>query len=259
MALALGAGTLGLGGWALGPSWYLEVAAGDRVAYRFPVRPGETVALDYMHSMFRTPVRERFRVTEAGLELVRVGAGTPDIAWYYDFPGARLERRPEGKPAPAREEPAAGARPWYELAAPGGAALMPPARRLRVMATAVGRRTLVVGGRCLPLAGAAARAPAGAGSTAPAGSGETVVLTVGRGPRWWALAERVRWLVAQALAPVQGGHGAAARPASPAGRATGPGGGNGGGTRTGRGTGADAGNGGGSVGEGGESLCLMAP
>ena len=115
--------------------------ASDLVA-RWPVRPGQEVVMEYLHSMFRVPVRERFRVTPGGLVLTAVEAPTPEIAWYYgDGLGAgwRLEAlhsapplacggfrwpgRPSGEPsagdfpgAPAEAAGWAEAATWYRLA-----------------------------------------------------------------------------------------------------------------------------------------------
>ncbi|EKP95042.1 hypothetical protein [Thermaerobacter subterraneus] len=167
---------------------------------RWPVAPGQEVVLEYRHSMFRVPVRERFRVTGRGLELVAVEAPTPDIAWYYgDGLGARARLEPMAA-APAlacpgtggaqanRQQAQAGGAvpvpsgaagrtrlaggtwnsvPWYRLSLkmplipqaanrllgqPGAGGTVPqPAGTLQVRATVTGRRSLVVGDRCLPL------------------------------------------------------------------------------------------------------------
>ncbi|QIA27876.1 hypothetical protein DYI95_010470 [Thermaerobacter sp. PB12/4term] len=202
--------------WAAGPAGGMTAAPGRAPGpaggsqqrwppaplARWPVAPGQEVVLEYHHSMFRVPVRERFRVTGRGLELVAVEAPTPDIAWYY---GDRMEARARLEPmaaAPALACPVTGGAwfqanrqqvqaggaapvpsgtagrtslaggawasvPWYRLSLKmplipqaanrllgqpeAGGTVPQPAGALRVRATVTGRRSLVVGDRCLPL------------------------------------------------------------------------------------------------------------
>ncbi|HEY8394710.1 MAG TPA: hypothetical protein VIK92_07935 [Thermaerobacter sp.] len=141
MALIAAALLVALVAGCLWPVPYVEVEAGRAVVYRARVRAGQRVALDYMHSLFRRPVREEFRVTAAGLLLTRIASTTPEIDGYYALPRARLRR----------VAAAEGRR--YELVAGDGEGLLPPVRRLAVRATAVGKRTLVVGGTCYRLPG----------------------------------------------------------------------------------------------------------
>lgn len=96
-----------------------------------PFVPGQPAALSFRHSVWGVTVVERFRMEGAGLRLVAVEAPTPDVDAYYHIGGARLEGRPG----------------TYRLEVPAN----PPLRALRVRATPLGVRTLVVGRRCLPL------------------------------------------------------------------------------------------------------------
>ncbi|HEY8369434.1 MAG TPA: DUF1850 domain-containing protein [Thermodesulfobacteriota bacterium] len=95
------------------------------------VAPGERVELTYRHSMFDVPVRERFEV-DARLRLVleEIRSTRLDIVGYYDIPGAAVE------------------------VADGDVRLVRLGlahERLRVRATAIGDRSLVVGGCAVPL------------------------------------------------------------------------------------------------------------
>ncbi len=95
------------------------------------VAPGARVELIYRHSMFDIPVRERFEV-DAGLHLVleEIRSTRLDIVGYYDIPGAAV-RVADGDVRLER--------------------LGLVHERLRVRATAIGNRSLVVGGCVVPL------------------------------------------------------------------------------------------------------------
>lgn len=90
-----------------------------------------SVALAYRHSIWGVMVVERFEVTADGLRLVRVDSPAPQLDSYYHIPGARLVRQGN----------------VYRLEVPRGP-LLP---EVRVRATEMGMRTLVVGPRCLLL------------------------------------------------------------------------------------------------------------
>jgi Domain of unknown function (DUF1850) len=105
-------------------------ADGERVA---ELRVADTFALEYVHSYYRQPARETFRVRdEGGFELVAVSSPSEAVLDYYEIEGDRARRggwwtlRPE---RPAR---------FDEMA---------------LAATEVGRRTLVAGGERAPLYG----------------------------------------------------------------------------------------------------------
>lgn len=95
------------------------------------VGDGASVALAYRHSLWGVTVVERLEVTADGLRLVQVEAPTPELDSYYHIPGAQLVREGE----------------LFRLEVPRG----PVLPEVRVRATERGMRTLVVGGRCLPL------------------------------------------------------------------------------------------------------------
>src|SRR5690606_12594188 len=71
-AASAGRGGSSPGGVADGDgAWLLEVRAVQGVALaRWPVRLGQEIAIEYRHSTFHVPVRERFRVSPRGLALV---------------------------------------------------------------------------------------------------------------------------------------------------------------------------------------------
>jgi Domain of unknown function (DUF1850) len=126
LAVALGAMAV-----AGGPPHVVARAAdGERVA---DLRVADRFALEYVHSYYRQPARETFRVRDdGGFELVAVSSPSEAVLDYYEIEGAR-ERR-------------AG---WWTLRPER------PARfdEMALAATAVGRRTLVVGDRRAPLYG----------------------------------------------------------------------------------------------------------
>ena len=120
---------------AVVPIPVLSVTAGKpepgRSTVLFAVPDRGRVALAYRHSLWGVTVLEIFEATAGGLRLIGVEAATPELDSYYHIPGARLVRQ--------------GA--VYRLEVPPG----PSVPEVRVRATPVGRRTLVVGGRCLQL------------------------------------------------------------------------------------------------------------
>jgi hypothetical protein len=108
------------------------VVTGDRgerlAAAQLPLS-GE-FALAYQHSYYDVPAVERFRVTGAAFRLVSVSSPSEPVLDYYGLPGARSRT-------------AAG-----HVLVPDGTAQL---RELRLVASAKGRRTLVVGDGRFPL------------------------------------------------------------------------------------------------------------
>ena len=90
-------------------------------------------ALTYRHSYYRKPAVERFRAAGGGFELVEIASPSQAVLDYYEAEGRRTRRGG-----------------WWTLR------LARPARfdSMALAATAVGRRTLVAGGRRVPLYGA---------------------------------------------------------------------------------------------------------
>lgn len=63
----------------------VETAEEDRTVLSIPVELGDTVVLEYTHSVEKTPVRDVYTVSEEGLAMVRMefqsyGAGLPSTA-----------------------------------------------------------------------------------------------------------------------------------------------------------------------------------
>src|SRR5690606_4506261 len=87
----------------------------------------------YRHSIYNEPVDKLFAFSSQGFVLIEVLYTTDRIEGYYAFPRGRLESMP-----------------GHFRLLPGEVVTLDAP--LRVRATAVGRRTLVVGERCVPLA-----------------------------------------------------------------------------------------------------------
>jgi hypothetical protein len=103
---------------------------GDAVAGLALPRSG-AFALTYRHSYYRRPAVERFAAVDDGsFRLVEIASPSEAVLDYYDVPGTRARRGG-----------------WWTLK------LARPARfeRMRLIATALGRRTLVADGRRAPL------------------------------------------------------------------------------------------------------------
>jgi Domain of unknown function (DUF1850) len=97
---------------------------------------GGSFALAYRHSYYGAPARELFRVTGGALRLEAIASPSAAVLDYYALAGERTRsgRWLRLRPAERRR---------YE--------------RLPLIATATGRRTLLVGGRRIPLYGREAR------------------------------------------------------------------------------------------------------
>jgi Domain of unknown function (DUF1850) len=112
------------------PHVVARAADGDAVA---ELRVTDTFALEYVHSYYRAPARETFRVLpDGGFELVAIGSPSEAVLDYYEIEGAREQRGG-----------------WWTLRPAH------PARfdEMALAATEVGRRTLVAGGQRAPLYG----------------------------------------------------------------------------------------------------------
>jgi hypothetical protein len=130
LLLAVALGAMALTGNA--PHVVAKAADGHEVAeLRLPA--SGRFALDYLHSYYREPARETFRVRDDGsFELVAISSPSQAVLDYYEIDGARSSR--------------------------GGVWTLRPARPARfdgmaLAATAVGRRTLVAGDDSAPLYG----------------------------------------------------------------------------------------------------------
>jgi hypothetical protein len=110
-------------------------AAGDVVA-REALSPRGGFALAYRHSYYGAPAREVFRAGRAGFALRALASPSAAVLDYYALAGART--RSGG---------------WVRLELRDRRRY----RRLTLIATSTGRRTLVVGKRRVPLYGAGAR------------------------------------------------------------------------------------------------------
>jgi Domain of unknown function (DUF1850) len=111
-----------------GPPHVLAKDRDGRTVAALPAADG--FALTYRHSYYRQPAVERFRVTNGGFRLVEIASPSEAVLDYYDVEGTRSRRGG-----------------WWTLR------LARPARfrRMPLAATALGRRTLVAGGRRVAL------------------------------------------------------------------------------------------------------------
>ena len=107
---------------------------GGRVLVKAALPESGRFALEYRHSYYRVPARERFQAGGDGFRMVGVESPSEAVLDYYEMAGAKTAGR------------------WMALAPAH------PRRfdRLPLIATATGRRTLEVGGERYPLY---ARAP----------------------------------------------------------------------------------------------------
>ena len=102
---------------------------GGRVIAKAALPASGEFALEYRHSYYRVPARERFAADGAGFRMVGVESPNEAVLDYYALAGTKTPGR------------------WMALA---------PAKprrfdRLPLIATATGRRTLAVGGERYPL------------------------------------------------------------------------------------------------------------
>jgi Domain of unknown function (DUF1850) len=135
-ALAVAVAMTGLGGD--GPAVVVADEHGRELAdVRLPA--GGRFALQYRHSVYQAEVTETFAATDGGFRLVAVASPSEAVLDYYELAGRR--GRDGG---------------WWRLEPDA----TPRLDALPLLATGVGRRTLVVGDRRLPLfdpGGASAR------------------------------------------------------------------------------------------------------
>lgn len=114
------------------PHVVARTADGDEVA-ELRVPPSGTFALEYLHSYYRRPARETFKLRDDGsFELVAISSPSEAVLDYYEIDGARRSS--------------------------GGVWTLRPSRPARfdgmaLAATATGRRTLVAGDDRAPLFG----------------------------------------------------------------------------------------------------------
>jgi hypothetical protein len=102
---------------------------GGRVIVKAGLPESGRFTLEYRHSYYRVPARERFEADDAGFRMVGVESPSEAVLDYYELVGAKTPGR------------------WMALAPAH------PRRfdRLPLIATATGRRTLEVGGERYPL------------------------------------------------------------------------------------------------------------
>jgi hypothetical protein len=112
-----------------GPAVVVADEQGRRVA-SLPLPAAGRFALRYRHSVYRAEVTETFALTPGGFQLVAVASPSDAVLDFYDLEG---RRRSDGR--------------WRRLEPTG----TPSLASLPVLATEVGRRTLVVGDQTLPL------------------------------------------------------------------------------------------------------------
>ncbi len=110
--------------------------AADEVVARVALPPDGRFALAYRHSYYRAPARELFEAAGAGFVLSALASPRAAVLDYYALAGRRT--RSDGLVRLALRHPRR-----Y--------------RRLALIATTTGRRTLVVGDRRVPLYGGSAR------------------------------------------------------------------------------------------------------
>jgi hypothetical protein len=125
-------------GWLPGKAERVVVvrdAAGEEIV-RAPLPAGGGFALAYRHSVHGAPARERFAAEEGGFRLRSLGSPSAAVLDYYALAGRRTR-------------------------AGGWLRLVPHERRryerLPLVASATGRRSLLVGGQRIPLYGRSVR------------------------------------------------------------------------------------------------------
>jgi Domain of unknown function (DUF1850) len=128
-----------------GPAVVVADERGREVA-SVPLPEAGRFALSYRHSVYRAEVTETFAVADGGFRLVAIASPSEAVLDYYELEGRRVADHGW------RLEPAA----------------TPRLEALPLVATEVGRRTLVVGDRRVPL-------------FTPGGSPAHLVLSIHRG------------------------------------------------------------------------------
>lgn len=104
-----------------------------REAAVLPLRPDGRFELEYVHSYYRAPARESFVALDDGsFRLHSIGSRSEAVLDYYEVAGTKRSR---GR--------------WLEL----GLTAPPRYRKLPLIATSTGRRTLRAAGRKVPLFG----------------------------------------------------------------------------------------------------------
>ena len=130
LVVAVAAAVAVAGPWRHGGAAVVVADERGRELASVPLPPSGRFALQYRHSVYRAEVTETFAATGAGFRLVAVASPSEAVLDYYELEG---RRRSDG--GWRRLEPAA----------------TPRLDALPLLATEVGRRTLVVEGRRLPL------------------------------------------------------------------------------------------------------------
>jgi hypothetical protein len=123
-AAAIVGGVAGLPGCGGARSVVVRDEAGD-VLVEAPLPASGRFAIEYRHSYYRVAARETFAADASGFRMVEVASPSEAVLDYYEMPG---RKRRDG---------------WMRLSA----ARPVHFDRLPLVATPVGRRTLVVGGR----------------------------------------------------------------------------------------------------------------
>jgi hypothetical protein len=127
--VAAAATVAAIGGDGGGPAVVVADERGREVA-SVPLPEGGRFALRYRHSVYRAEVTETFAAGDGGFRLVTIASPSEAVLDYYELEGRRAATG-----ALWRLEPAAS----------------PRLASLPLVATEVGRRTLVVGDRQVPL------------------------------------------------------------------------------------------------------------
>lgn len=93
-----------------GADWTLVVASEEETLLTVSVEPGDSVALEYTHSVEKTPVRDVYEIREDGLVLTRTefqsyGAGLPATADVRLENGTFVHEPPATDPGPRSVAP----------------------------------------------------------------------------------------------------------------------------------------------------------
>lgn len=120
--------------WLLYPVRFVvaRAEASGRIVAAFPASRGEGFSLTYVHSVYRQPASEDFVVDARGFSLARIASPSEAVLEYY-----------------ARREPIVRTDTGYEVRPAGSQGVH--VESLRVLASAEGARTLVMGMERAPL------------------------------------------------------------------------------------------------------------